>query len=79
MEALIPQDEKRLEKLLDLDDKSLPDQDRATEICTLMQTYILPFFEHAASLDGLRTIYSRRSWPICLVSREAQELLRQAV
>lgn len=75
-ESLIPQDEKRLERLLDLAEKSLSDHDRAFEISNLLEAYVLPFFCIAETLNSLRTLYKSDRWPVSLVSVKAQEILK---
>ena len=73
--SLIPQDQKQLERLLDLDNESLSDVDRQCEIIRLFEGHLLPFFSVAKTLDGLRTLYEGENWPISLVNVTAQEIL----
>ncbi len=77
--ALIPQDEKQLERLLDLDNESISDQERVREVGNLLETYILPFVSSAISLHGLRMLYKSDGWPVCLVNVKAQEILKDGM
>ena len=74
-ESLIPQDEKQLELLLDLDNRLISDQDRAYEISKMLETYFAPFLSNATSIEGLRSFYKSEGWPSCLVTVRAQEIL----
>ena len=75
--SLIPQDEKQLERLLDLDDESVSDADRQCELCRLLEDYLLPFYSIAKTLDGLRMLFKSDNRPVCLVNVVAQEVLRR--
>lgn len=77
--SLIPQDEKKLERLMDFNDEIISDADRLREISRLLEAFILPFFSSAKTLDGLRKLFKSNNWPVCLVNVKAQEVLRREV
>ncbi len=57
-EQIIPRaDCNRLERLLDLEDTSIDDENRAAEISRYVRDFILPFFERTKSLGALRDQY----------------------
>jgi len=74
-ESLIPQDERSIQRLLNVDDVSLSDQERIAEIENVMVHHVLPFLNKAASLSDLRTLYQSGTWPSAiLVQARAQRL-----
>jgi len=76
--ALIPEEQKRIERLLNLEDLSISDEARIIAIGELLQKYVLPFFSKVGSLAGLQSLYRTNSLPkSCLVDRKAKELLCQ--
>jgi hypothetical protein len=60
---------------LDLEDASLTDEERTSQIDSALRTYVIPFLRKTATLDGLRSIRGTDAWPSILVDRAAQELL----
>ncbi len=74
--SLIQEDEKYLERLLDLDDTSFSDDERSAKIGHFVEMNVVPFLQKCASLEGLRSLYKSSVWPkASLIHRNARELL----
>ncbi len=75
-EEVMPQiDRKYLEKLLDLNDTSIGEHERAVELSRLLQTYIIPFFLQMDSLSAIQQAYQTKSLPLRMIVVKAQTLL----
>jgi hypothetical protein len=75
--ALIPEpDAKDLATLLDLEDASVGESERAAKVSHLLEAFVLPFFAGVSTLSGLRAIYQSDRLP-CQVWVIAKELLAQ--
>ena len=74
-EELIPEDEFKIKRLLDLEDMSMFDEDRVKEIPRLLQSYIFPFFAKVDTLKKIRAMYGTPTWPVGLVLIEARDFI----
>jgi len=75
-ESIVPGNEKHLERLLDLENGSLSDAARISEIELLVRNHVLPFLLQVSSLMEIRSIHETNSWPRgILIHRKARDLL----
>jgi hypothetical protein len=75
-ECLMPENERRAARLLNMDDTSLSDEKQVSEIQRLLNDYVLPFFLKVETLADLRSLYRSDAWPNCAVYKIAEDLLR---
>ena len=55
--GIIPESESPPEALLDLENTSISDEERASKISSLIEKYVIPFFDRTTTLKSLREVY----------------------
>jgi hypothetical protein len=74
LEQLLPASDRRSEQLLDLD-YVIDEDERISELTTLLRDGIVPLIEQASSVDGLRTLVATDVVPASMVKAQARPLL----
>jgi uncharacterized protein DUF4304 len=76
LEDLLPDEEERIERLLDLE-YEMPDDQRAEELERLLVDELLPLIERGSSLDGLRSMMEGGLFDAAAITGPAQRVLRR--
>jgi hypothetical protein len=75
--ALLPEQSRRVEQLLDLD-YEIPDEQRIDELVAMLRDRLLPLIERGNTVAGLRTLLDEGALKAAGIRGPAQEILASA-